>query len=275
MKRKRTTEAQRRQRKETQRRQALYVFSVFLLSVSSVPLWFVSLSSAQPRAIPNIIVATPLGVRAGPTTRITLRGVRLDGATEVRCQHPKVRVKLLDTKKVGVGPREIVENVGDETVDVEVTVPDDAPPEAVTLSVITPAGESSPHKLMVDDAQVIAEKEPNDGFRDAQTITLPATVAGAIQAPQDVDVFKFEGKAGQRITCEVLAARLGSPLDASLTLYDAAGAVLALADDTAGTRDPVLTITLPKSGTYYLGLIDADDRGGPSHVYRLLVRPGS
>jgi hypothetical protein len=240
-----------------------------------VPLWFVSTSHAQPKAAPNIIVATPLGVPAGPTARVTLRGVRLDGATEVRCHHPKVRVKLLDSKKVGLGPREMVETVGDETVDVEVTIPDDAPPEAVALSVITPAGESPPHKLMVDDAQVVAEKEPNDGFRDAQTITLPATVAGAIQTPQDVDVFKFEGKAGQRITCEVLANRLGSPLDASLTLYDAAGAVLAVADDRPGSRDPVLTYALPKNGIYYLGVIDADDRGGPSHVYRLLVRAGS
>ena len=128
---------------------------------------------------------------------------------------------------------------------------------------------------MVDDAHVVTEKEPNDGFRDAQTITLPATGAGAIHAPQDVDVFKFEGRAGQRITCEILAARLGSPLDASLTLYDTAGAVLAHADDTAGSRDPILTFTLPKNGTYYLCLIDADDRGGPTHVYRLLVRPGS
>jgi len=275
MKRKRTTEAQRTQREETQRRSNVLFFSVFLLSVSSVPLWFVSASSAQSKATPNIIVATPLGVPAGPSTRVTLRGVRLDGATEVRCHHPKVRVKLLDSKRISLGPREMVENVGDETVDVEVTVLDDAPPEAVTLSVITPAGESSPHKLMVDDAQVVTEKEPNDGFREAQTITLPATVAGAIQAPQDVDVFKFDGKAGQRITCEVLAARLGSPLDASLTLYDASGAVLALADDTPGSRDPILTFTLPKAGTYFLGIIDADDRGGPSHVYRLLVRPGS
>jgi hypothetical protein len=128
---------------------------------------------------------------------------------------------------------------------------------------------------MVDDAEVVAEREPNDGFREAQTITLPATVAGAIQASQDVDAFKFVGKAGVRVTCEILANRLGSPLDASLTLYDSTGAVLAHSDDTPGSRDPLFTFTLPKDGTYYIGLIDADDRGGPSHVYRLLVRAGS
>ena len=29
---------------------------------------------------------------------------------------------------------------------------------------------------------------------------------------------------------------------------------------------------LPRDGTYYIVLIDAHDLGGPSHVYRLLVR---
>jgi hypothetical protein len=31
-------------------------------------------------------------------------------------------------------------------------------------------------------------------------------------------------------------------------------------------------VTLPKTGTYYLSLLDAHDQGGPEHVYRLVVR---
>src|SRR5262249_18086813 len=149
-------------------RNNLLFFFVCLLSVSSVPLWLVSTSSAQSKSSPNIVVATPLGVPAGPTTRVTLRGVRFDGATEVRSHHPKVRVKRLTSNQGGVGPGEPGENGGDETVEVEITVPDDAPSEAITLSVITPAGESPPHRLMVDDAHVVTEKEPNGGFREAQ-----------------------------------------------------------------------------------------------------------
>jgi Bacterial pre-peptidase C-terminal domain len=248
----------------------LAILSVFIC----VHLWLIPSSPAQTKASPLVLVAAPLGVPAGTPTRVTLRGLRFDGATEVRCHHPKVLVKRLDgPKKIGV-QKEMVTTLGDETVDVEVTVPDDAPPEFVTLAVVTPGGESPPHKLVVDDARVVVEKEPNDGFGTAQPLTLPATVAGAVQAPQDVDVFQFAGAAGQRVTCEVWANRLGSPLDASLTLYDAAGVALATADDTADSRDPVLTFTLPKAGTYFLALFDADDKGGPSHVYRLLVRFG-
>jgi len=242
--------------------------------VSSVPPWCNSSSAQQKADRPQVLVAAPLGVTAGQPTRVTLRGLRFDGG-EVRCHHPKVTVKLLDkpAKVAGVQPQ-MAESLGDATVDVEVTVPDDAAPEFVTLAVVTPAGESRPHKLLVDDALVVVDKEPNNGFPTAQPLTLPATVSGAVQAAQDVDVFRFEGKAGQTVNCEVLANRLGSPLDGSLTLYDAAGVALAVADDTADTRDPVLTFTLPKTGTYYLALIDADDKGGPSHVYRLLVRSG-
>jgi hypothetical protein len=57
---------------------------------------------------------------------------------------------------------------------------------------------------------------------------------------------------------ETVKARLGSPLDA--------------ADDAPGTTDPVLTVTLARDGVDYLALSDAQDQGGPSHVYRLLVR---
>ena len=53
--------------------------------------------------------------------------------------------------------------------------------------------------------------------------------------PQDVDVFRFEGRAGQRVVAEVLAARLGSPVDSFLTVYDAQGRVLAANDDHGGS----------------------------------------
>jgi hypothetical protein len=248
---------------------------IVFLSVSSVPPWC-NPSPAQSEAAgrAKVLVAAPLGVPAGQPNKVTLRGLRFDGATEVRCHHPRVTVKLLGPPEKVTVQRDMANTLGDTTVEVEVAVPADAPPEVVTLAVITPAGEGLPHTLIVDEGPGAAEREPNNGFRDAQPVALSGTVAGAVQAPLDVDVFRFDGAAGQQVVCEVLAARLGSPLDAALTLYDANGGVLATGDDSADGRDPVLTVTLPRSGPYFLALFDADDRGGPSHVYRLLVRPG-
>ena len=78
---------------------------------------------------------------------------------------------------------------------------------------------------------------------------------------------------GQRIVCEVLAARHGSALDSILTLYNSAGQIVASNDDHDGTADSRLELALPQTGTYYLSLTDAHDTGGPAHVYRLVIRP--
>ena len=96
-------------------------------------------------------------------------------------------------------------------------------------------------------------------------------VDGVIGGPQDVDVFRFAGKAGQKVVAEVLADRHGSPLDGLLTLADARGAILASSDDVEGT-DAKLDFILPRDGAYYLSLIDAHDQGGRQFVYHLVVR---
>jgi Bacterial pre-peptidase C-terminal domain len=85
-------------------------------------------------------------------------------------------------------------------------------------------------------------------------------------------VFKFDGKKGDKVLIEVQAARFGSPVDGFLTVYDADRKVLASADDTNGSADPALTVTLPKDGTYFVSLIDAHDLGGANFGYRLVVK---
>src|SRR5207244_3159492 len=110
-------------------------------------------------------------------------------------------------------------------------------------------------------------------FKSAQAIALPIVIEGTIQRQTDVDVFRFEGKKGQKVFAEVLASRHGSPLDAMLTLHDAKGQQLAFNDDFAPEhRDAKIKLTLPADGVYYLSLIDAHDMGSNLHVYRLVVK---
>ena len=57
---------------------------------------------------------------------------------------------------------------------------------------VTPAGESPPYHLLVNDGTPLAaEREPNNGFEQAQPIQVPQVLDGAISQPQDVDVFTF------------------------------------------------------------------------------------
>jgi hypothetical protein len=222
---------------------------------------------------PQVVVAVPLGVPAGKTTKVTLRGLKLDTATEVRLKVPKATVKVVGKGKATVPNMQEAKRVGDTQVEVEVTLPADVPEGTAELTVVTPAGDSAPHKLLVEKTiPVVAEKEPNDGFRQAQAIALPQAVDGTISRNQDVDVYRFDGKAGQRVVIEVLAARYGSALDSFLMLHDADGRLLATSDDIEGSTDSRVEAVLPQAGAYFVSVLDAHDTGGPAHVYRLVVK---
>jgi hypothetical protein len=97
-------------------------------------------------------------------------------------------------------------------------------------------------------------------------------VEGSIGTSLDVDVFRFEGKAGEQVVIEVQAARLGSALDSFLTLSNDRGQVLETCDDIPGSTDSRIEIRLPRDGSYYAAVSDAHDTGGPLHVYRLTMK---
>lgn len=226
----------------------------------------------EPKAPPRIVVALPLAVVPGKTAKVTVRGLRLDDAKEIRFADAAVKATLVSKGKAGV-PDKNPDKVGDTQVVVEITVPADCQADSLPFTLVTPAGETKAHGLLVDrEANRTAEKEPNDGFQQATPITIPGSVTGVIEKAADVDVFRLTGKKGERLRVEVQSARHGGALDAILTLYDAAGQQIASNSGGAGGGDALLTATLPRDGVYYLSLIDAHDSGGPTHVYRLLVR---
>jgi hypothetical protein len=126
------------------------------------------------------------------------------------------------------------------------------------------------------------EDEPNNHRGRAQEARLPATINGRIDSPGDCDVFSFQCRAGTEIIADVYARRLGSSLDSVLKLSDADGNQLAFNDDhedksaglTTHHADSRLIARIPKTGTYYVYLADAQQKGGVSFSYRLqLGRP--
>jgi hypothetical protein len=136
-------------------------------------------------------------------------------------------------------------------------------------------------RFALDAQPECLDTEPNDRPENAQRLTLPVIVNGRIDRPGDVDVFRFEGKAGSEIVAEVIARRLGSPLDSVLKLTDATGQQLALNDDYddkgAGLlthqADSRISFKLPTDGIYFLTLADTQHQGGAEFGYRLHVGP--
>lgn len=248
-----------------------------VLALAALGLWGSSTTAQQKQpvkgAAPRIAMSLPLGVAPGTTTKITLRGSKLDETTAIRFADPKMTfpLKIVGKGKATVPNMMDANRVGDTQLEVEITLPADVPAD-VGLVVVAPMGETAPHTLLVETAfPVVKEKEPNPGFRQAMPLTLPVVVEGSVGGNQDVDVFRIEGKAGQKLVVEVLAARYGSPLDGFLTLYDADGRQVALSDDADGS-DPRIETALPRDGAYFLSLLDAHDVGSALHLYRLRVR---
>ncbi|MFM8471786.1 MAG: pre-peptidase C-terminal domain-containing protein [Limisphaerales bacterium] len=227
---------------------------------------------------PKVIVAIPLGIIAGKTNTVEVRGLNLATATAVQFTEASVTSRVTSKGKAEVPQNQKKERFGDTQVKAEIFVPAEFKGDEAAFTVETPYGKSATAKLIVlRPGAFIEEAEDNGSFAKPQLISLPVTVRGRIQSAQDVDVFAFEGKAGRHVTAEILAARLGSPLDATLTLWNASNTLLASADDSPADRDPRLAFTLPADGRYFLVVQDAHDQGGAVHGYLLNVKsaPGA
>ena len=228
----------------------------------------------EKKSVPKVLYALPLVVKPEAKQKLVLRGKGLADVKEIEVVGVKnATAKVLSGKAVGVPNNYPGDRVGDSEVEFELELPKDAKPGDVKLIAIGPGGKSTPYTLLLrDELPVVAEKEPNDGFGQAQPIALPCAIEGTIKAERDVDVFKFEGKKGDKLRIEIEASRFGSPLVAMLTLYDGNRRIIDSASETADNPDPILNVTLPKDGTYYVGVIDANDLGGVNFGYRLAVR---
>lgn len=247
--------------------------AVWLLAVSSSPAAERKEKDEKPQP-PRLTLALPLGLHAGQTNQLRLRGLHLTTVTELRWADPAPPFTLAwkNPAKADVPGGADATKAGDSQVEVEIFVPAQTPAALPQLVALNPVGASQPLALRVlGPGPMVEEREPNPGFRKAQRIESGVTIRGAIQPANDVDVFAFTARAGQRLRLEIQAARLGSLHDPLLTVYDGAARVLAVNDDLPGTTDAGLTVAFPAAGDYFICLQDAHDRGSPLHPYLLYV----
>jgi hypothetical protein len=228
---------------------------------------------AQPE-LPIVRLVQPIGVEAGKTVRLRIRGQHFDGTNAVTVrgwEGAGPMVALVQSEARAVTGFD-ASRIGDRLIEVELVVPASAPVGTNAAVVVSGAhGESAPFPLLVLPAgTVTGEKEPNDGFRTAPGAPLPIRVRGAMEAKGDIDVFRVSLKAGTRLRAEVFAARFQSTLDAILTLYDERFAVVSGVDDSVG-RDPVLDVVVDVGGEYFVAVGSANDLAASTHEYVLVM----
>jgi hypothetical protein len=113
----------------------------------------------------------------------------------------------------------------------------------------------------------IAEQEPNNELPQAQVVQINSVIGGASDG-ENVDLYRFTAKAGQRIVLDVDAQKLDSMLDSQLLVLNAAGKQLASSGDYHG-RDSLIDFVAPVDGEYVAVLHDLSYRGG--YPYRLTL----
>jgi hypothetical protein len=233
---------------------------------------FASHAAIAQQESPKILLAYPLALKAGETMKVKMRGRKLDSTSEVTTTAPNVMIKVLNKGAAEVPQKLNPDAVGNSQVEIELVLPADLPAGNLPLVAKTGSGETPAFELFIGGPHpVIAEKEGNDGFRQAQEIAPPACVDGSIQSGQDVDVFAIELAAGKTLKADLFAARRGSALDGLLSLYDEKGRLIVQADDVGDSRDPRIEWKAAAAGKYLLVVQDAFDYGGPTHPYRLIL----
>lgn len=228
-----------------------------LVLVSAVALVVTSPANAQAPAVTSI---SPGALTPGGTTDITVRGSGLNGATALWTSFPATAVLSPDVDKNGTAPASTVYRV---------TVPENVACGVHAVRAVTDHGTSSLQLMLVDDLPSVAQQGSNTTALTAQEVTLPVAIDGAVPNLSR-HCYRFHATAGQRVSFEVLARRLGTALDPVIRLLTAEGRELTYSDDAPGlSGDSQLAWTFSEEGDYVLEIRDIRYQGGGNHRYRL------
>lgn len=250
---------------------ALRFLTGSLVIACSIP----ALAQTRPPLVTDV---TPWGLQRGTTVTVTVDGANIGDADRVLFDHPGLSARIV--RRYDLGP-DIPTRRPDDTnppiddvatrslLAVEVTAAPDMPSGTYGFRLLTPLGTSTFMPIAVGRLVEARELEPNDRPEQADSITAPVTVQGAIFTAGDVDQYRLHVTAGEPLVLRADAVAIGSRLDAVLTLLDESGAVLATSDDFGDTRDPLIVHTPASDGTRLVRITDALSAGSPRHVYRL------
>jgi hypothetical protein len=151
------------------------------------------------------------------------------------------------------------------------------PPGIYTVSATKKGATSNRVPFSLDDLPEESERETNNTLSAAQKLPFPVLVNGRISRQDDLDIFEVSGPADSPVVAEVIARRLGSPLDSLVRITDSQGKLLGANDDhedlTAGLNthqaDSYCVVRFPADGRCFVHISDTARQGGEAYAYRL------
>ena len=137
----------------------------------------------------------------------------------------------------------------------------------------------------VTDVPVSRDREDNHSPERAQPIAFPCELSGQLAAGDEQDWYVLEAKRGEVLYFELLAARIGSPVDLELNVLDATGRqeLAKFSDELKNVGAPTLPSShsdpsgrwrVPEDGRYLLVVrnLTGSTTWDPRRGYRLSVR---
>jgi hypothetical protein len=211
---------------------------------------------------PTVSSLSPLGLHPGQAQDIVVRGGNLAGATHFWTSFPSQAVLTPQKANNGKNPAE---------VSFRVTVPPGISPGTYGVRVATSQGISPLRILLVDDLPAVAQRPGNTNPAAAQLVRVPAAIDGTAESLLS-HFYKFHVEAGQRLSMEIFARRIGSALDPTLRLFNASGREIAYSDDLPGlSEDAEINYTFAKPGDYVIAVEDNLYQGGGNYPYHLRI----
>ena len=211
---------------------------------------------------PIINIPGPNGMTRGTSIELTLTGTNLAGPTGLISGFPgKVTI-----------PTDNKNDQNNTSLKIKLDVPADAAIGYYPFRLATTRGVSNLRTFCIDDLPQVLEVDTNRNKSTPQPVPVPCVVAGRADA-EVTDWYKITVAAGQRVSFDVVARRLGSGMDPQISIYSAkTGRELAHDNDSPGCQtDCRLTHVFKEAGDYLIEIKDVLNRGGPDFVYRLRI----
>ncbi len=155
----------------------------------------------------------------------------------------------------------------------------DAPPGRRCIRVLNEgSGLTNMAWFVVGSLPEIVEAEPNNDSAKPQDVTVPLVINGRVSPAADVDVYRFNAKAGQKLVACIVAHSIDTHgqannygiTDAELTIIDPQSRVVTEAQDTL-SLDPLAEFTAAIDGQYLVQVQLNSFRGYPQAIYRLTI----
>ncbi len=196
-------------------------------------------------------------LRPGQKASATVHGKQLAGAMS------------LWTPVGTLKPKEGTDLTKDQPVSFEGDIKADATPGIYPVRMVTNHGCSEASWIVVDDLPSVAITPEADDRKAGQLVVPPCSVGGQIN-PVVSKFFRVAMKAGQPLSIDVFARRLGSDLDPVLRVYGPDGAEVAFKDDIPGAEgDTQLQFTAAVDGEYRIEVRDVRYSGSGRHFFHL------